>query len=239
MDQRKFLNLYIYSDSLAFRRIGQSQDLSFTYPFKLKELVEMNLGIRTNLLVRGGGGVDIKQIGETVRRDTGYFGGDDQALNIAILQFGIVDCAPRPITYVLSPLLRNLPVVGPKLLAILVKHRRGLQNLCSYNITSKGRFKKEYASIIYTCHSVQIGTLAVGMPLPPLSIEHRSPGFRRSASIYNDLIRDVIPESFCDIEQHMTESLRESLLLSDGHHLTEEGHRFYAEKLFEQLKRLL
>jgi hypothetical protein len=37
----------------------------------------------------------------------------------------------------------------------------------------------------------------------------------------------------------MTESLRESLLLSDGHHLTEEGHRFYAERLIEPLKRLL
>jgi len=239
MNNNKFLNLYIYSDSLAFRRIGQSQDLSFTYPFILKELVETNLAIKTNLVLRGGGGLTVKQIREIVEQDSGYFGGDDQTLNIAILQCGIVDCAPRPITYVLSPFLRSLPVVGPKILAVLVKHRRGLQNLCSYNVTSKGRFKKEYASIIYTCHSVQIRTLAVGMPLPSFSIEHRSPGFRRSANIYNELIRDVIPESFCDIEQHMTESLRESLLLSDGHHLTEAGHRFYAEKLLEQLKRLL
>jgi len=202
-------------------------------------MVEMNLGCRTNLLVRGGGGLTVKRIREIVEQDSGYLGGDDQALNIAVLQFGIVDCAPRPITYVLSPFLRSLPVVGPKILASLIKHRRGLQNLCSYNATSKGRFKKEYAAIIYICNSVHIRTLAVGMPIPPFSIEHRSPGFRRSAAIYNELIRDVIPESFCDIEQHMTESLREFLLLSDGHHLTEEGHRFYAETLFERVKRLL
>ncbi len=239
MNRNKFLNLYIYSDSLAFRRTGQSQDLTFTYPFILKELIEAKLGFRTNLLVRGGGGLNIKQIKEIVRRDTGYFGGDDQALNIAVLQFGIVDCAPRPITYVLLPLLGSMPVLGPKILAKLVEHRRGVQNLCSYTVTSRHTFKKEYASIVYTCHSLQMRTLSVGLPLPPLSIEFRSPGFRRSASIYNELIRDVIPESFCDIEQYMTESLRESLLLSDGHHLTEEGHRFYAEKLFEQLKRLL
>jgi hypothetical protein len=45
------------------------------------------------------------------------------------------------------------------------------------------------------------------------------------------VIRDVTPDSFCDIEQFMTEASRESLLLSDGHHLSEEGHRFYAENV--------
>ena len=132
MSRSKFLNLYIYSDSLAFRKTSQAQDLSFTYPFKLKDLVETNLGIRTNLLLRGGGGLNIKQIREIVQRDSGYFGGDDQALNIAVLQLGIVDCAPRPITYVLKPFLSSLPVVGPMILKILVKRRRGLQNLWSY-----------------------------------------------------------------------------------------------------------
>ncbi len=235
----EFLNLYVYSDSLAFRRNGQSQDLSFTYPFILKGLVETNLGVRANLVLRGGGGIDIKRVRETVRRDSGYFGGDDQAVNIAVLQFGIVDCAPRPITYLLSPLLNRLPVIGPRILAELVRHRTGLQNLCSYTVTSRRTFKKEYASIVNICHSVGMRTLSVGLPLPPLSIEHRSPGFRHNASLYNDFIRDVTPDSFCDIEQYMTESLRESLLLSDGHHLSEEGHRFYAEKLFGQLKKLV
>ena len=79
----------------------------------------------------------------------------------------------------------------------------------------------------------------MGLPLPPFSIEHRSPGFRRSASVYNAVIRDVIPDQFCDIEKDMTESLRESLLLPDGHHLTESGHQLYAEKLFERVKKLI
>lgn len=239
MSSDKFINLYIYSDSLAFRRIGQSQDISFTYPFILKELIETRLGIRTNLLSRGAGAADIKHIREMLVRDSGYFGGDDQALNIAVLQFGIVDCAPRPITYLLAPALRRIPIVGSKILAKLVKHRRGLQALCSYTATSRSRFKKEYTSIVHICHGAKIRPIAVGLPLPSLSIEQRSPGFRRSANIYNQLIRDVIPESFCDIEQQMTESLRESLLLPDGHHLTEDGHRFYAERLFDKLQKLL
>lgn len=239
MRSDRFINLYIYSDSLAFRRMGQPHDLSFTYPFLLKEFIETRLGIRTNLLLRGCGAADITHIKETLVRDSGYFGGDWQVLNIAILQFGIVDCAPRPITYVLVPVLRRIPIVGTTILAKLVKHRRGLQAFCSYTATSKSRFKKEYASIVHICHGAKIRPIAVGLPLPTFSIEYRSPGFRRNANIYNQIIRDAIPENFCDIEQQMTESLRETLLLPDGHHLTEDGHRFYAENLCEKLQKLL
>jgi lysophospholipase L1-like esterase len=239
MHSNKFLNLYVYSDSLAFRRTGQSQDIGFTYPFILKELIEINLGLKTNLVLRGGGGLKIDQILEIVRRDIGYFGGDEQALNIAILQFGIVDCAPQPITYLFAPLLRRLPIIGKAILELFIRHRRRLQNFWSYNVTSKNKFRKYYASIVYACHSTHIKALAMGLPLPTFSIEQRSPWFRRNASIYNELIRNVIPESFCDIEQDMTEALRESILLSDGHHLNEQGHRLYAEKLFGCLKKLI
>jgi hypothetical protein len=234
-----FLNLYVYSDSLAFRRLGQPHDLCFTYPFVLKELIETKLGIRTNLVLRGGGGATVTQIREVVVRDSGYFGGDAGGVNVAIIQCGIVDCAPRPITYAVAPLLRRVPIVGGKILAALVAHRSGIQSLWSYRVTSTRRFATEYARIIGTCHSVFIRPIAVGMPLPTLAIERRSPGFRRSASIYNGLIRDTLPESFCDIEQQMTESLRETVLLQDGHHLTEAGHRLYADALFVRIQKSL
>lgn len=238
-DEPQFLNLFIYSDSLAFRRREQPHDISFTYPFLLKSLVERNLGLRTNLVMRGGGGVRIEHIAQTLERDIGYFGGDERVRNVAILQFGIVDCAPRPFTYPLVPLLRHIPIIGSWVLSKLQKHRRGLQNLCSYPVTSKKTFQKKYEAIVYMCRSAHIRPLSVGLPLPMLAIEHRSPGFRRSTAIYNEVIRDVIPDSFCDIEKHLTESLREKVLLSDGHHLTEDGHQLYAEQLFEHLKKLI
>jgi hypothetical protein len=232
---KKFINLFVYCDSLAFRRKTQSQDLEFTYPFKLKELIETHLGIRANLILRGGGGLTIKQIRKILTTDSGFFDGEEKATNITILQFGIVDCAPRPFTYLLAPLLKKMPSIFEK----LVTHRRKLQIICSYTATSKRIFKKVYASIVKTCHASKCRPLAIGLPLPPISLELRSPGFRRNVSIYNNLIREVLPESFCDIEKNMNESLREVLLLSDGHHLTEAGHMFYAEQLFEYLKKLL
>jgi hypothetical protein len=233
-----FLNLIVYSDSLAYRRGDQPQDFSFTYPFVLKELIEKEWGCRVNLLVRGWGGLKIGDIRRLVGIDSGYLGSDGEALSIAVLQFGIVDCAPQPFTYFFSPVLRKLPFVGQRIVSMLVGYRRQLQILWSYRPTSRARFKTAYAAIVRTCVGAKIRPIAIGLPLPPLAIEHRSPGFRSSVSHYNQMIRDVIPDSFCDIEQQMTESLRGSFLMSDGHHLTEAGHRLYASKIFEQLGKL-
>jgi lysophospholipase L1-like esterase len=233
-----FLNLFTYSDSLAFRRNGQPQDLGFTYPFRVKALIETEAGLRTNLVMRGGGGVRIAEMVETVRRDLGYFGGEPHALNIAVLQFGIVDCAPRPITYMLSPLLQRVPKVGPRILAELVKQRKGIQNAFSYRVTSQRAFRRDYARIVAAFRTAHIAPVAVGLPLPPASMEARSPGFRRSAAIYNALIREAAPEHFCDIEKDMTDATRETFLLPDGHHLTEAGHALYAARIFEQVRKL-
>ncbi len=237
MIQPPFLNLLVYSDSLAFRRPVQPQDLSFTYPFLLKELIESRLGIRTHLVMRGGGGATIATIRATLLRDTGYFGAGADALNIAVIQCGIVDCAPQPFTYALAPALRLVPRVGERVLATLVEHRAAIQSFWSYRVVSKRRFAKEYARLVRTCDISHIRPIAVGMPLPTEAVERRSPGFRSSVAEYNELIRRALPQSYCDIEERIDESDRASFLLDDGHHLTEMGHRLYAEALLCHIQR--
>lgn len=239
MNEAKFINLFVYCDSIAFRRREQSQDVSFTYPFQLRELIEHRLNIKTNLLVRGRGTSDVQVIRRLVEKDCELHGGDARTLNIAVLQFGIVDCAPRPITYPIIVTLRRIPFLGPRIADYLVQHRRRLQRLCSYTLTSRRAFRRGYAAIVKTCYGAKMRPIAVGLPLPVSSIEYRSPGFGRNVVIYNQLIRDVIPEGFCDIEQQITDSLRASFLLPDGHHLTEAGHRHYAEQLFDAICRHL
>ncbi len=235
----RFINLLVYGDSVAFRRIDDPQDFAVTYPFKLKELIERELKVRVNLLLRGRGGADIRAIEAILVRDTGFLAGAPGSTTIAVLQFGIVDCAPRPFTYVLTPGLRLLPLIGQPVLSQLVQHRRGLQKLWSYTVTTKRDFWRRYTGIVNVCHGSGMKPVAVGMPLPPISMEQRSPGFRRSTALFNDIIRDVIPESFCDVEASLTESLRESILRSDGHHLTEAGHRLYADLLLERVRKLV
>lgn len=239
MIEQKFLNLIVYSDSLAFRRASQPCDLGFTYPFLLKELIENQWGVRVNLLLRGWGGVRINELRHILGRDLGYLRGDSETLTIAVLQLGIVDCAPQPFTYFFASLLGRMPLLGPKLLMILGRYRRTLQIFWSYRPTSPSRFKAEYARMVRMCIGSKFRPIGVGMPLPPLDIEDRSPGFRSSVNYYNELIRSIIPESFCDIEGKLSESSRQQFLMEDGHHLTVQGHRLYAEELFGRLAKLV
>lgn len=239
MNRPPFLNLYIYSDSLAFRRKQQSQDLAFVYSFVLKELIESRLGIRANLVMRGNGGALVRTVHKTLLRDTGYFGDSADVLNIAVLQCGVVDCAPQPFTYALAPLLRAVPYAGERVIAFLGKHRRALQSLWSYRAVTPQRFSRDYAQVIRTCRTAKLEPIAVGMPLPTAGIEHRSPGFRASVAAYNERIRAALPDRFCDIESQIDEAERDHLLLEDGHHLTEAGHRLCAESIYRQVERIV
>jgi hypothetical protein len=188
-----YLNLYIYSDSLAFRRKNQSQDLRFVYPFILQGLIESRLGIRTNMVMRGNGGALIRTVHATLLRDTGYFGFSRETINISVLQCGIVDCAPQPFTYAMAPLIRLVPILGERLLEVLARHRRRLQSIWSYRAVSKHRFARDYTRLVETCRVAQLEPILVGMPLPTLGIESRSPGFRQSVASYNPLIQQAQP----------------------------------------------
>jgi hypothetical protein len=235
MTNDRYCNLFIYSDSLAFRRVGQPADLGFAYPFVLKELLETRLGLRVNLLVRGRGGARIGQLREFLNSDSGFFSFESAGRNIAVFQVGIVDCAPRPFTYALVPLLKRIRFFGPRIIAILRKDRSRLQGLWSYVLTPKKKFAREYAAIIRLSKAAMLEPIAVGMPLPPAAIEERSPGFCASVIAYNETIRTALPDAFCDIESKVRAADREKLLMQDGHHLTEAGHQLYAECIFEVL----
>jgi lysophospholipase L1-like esterase len=239
MSPVEFLNLFVYSDSLAFRRPGQPHDLSFVYPVVLKHLIESRLGVRVNLVMRGSAGAALPQVRAVVVQDTGYYGGTNEALNIAIIQAGVVDAARHPFTYRVAPLLRKIPVLGERALAALVPRRRQLQLIWSYCQTPKPTFVKEYKRIVDTCRRSLMRPIAVGMPLPTDAIETRSPGFRNSVAEYNELIRQTLPEAFCDVEAQFAHAVREQLLLEDGHHLTEAGHRLYAEALLPHVESYL
>ena len=199
-------------------------------------MIEERIGVRVNLTLRGLPGATIARIGASVLRDTGYYGGTDDALNVAIIQGGIVDCAPHPFTYALAPLLRAVPLLGQRLISFLVRHRRVLQLTWSYREVSESKFIKAYASIVAVFRRTRIRPIAVGMPVPPPEVEYRSPGFSASVVRYNELIRKALPEAFCDVESRFTEAMRGQLLLEDGHHLTVAGHRLYAEALYPMVE---
>lgn len=239
MQSDEFLNLLVYSDSLAFRRPGDSADFGVTYPFLLQQSLSREFAVRANLMLRGGGGRRSAEIRRTFEHDASYFSGSGERSNVVIFQFGIVDCAPRPITYRVLPLLRRFPIVGNHVVSLLSDNRAAIQRTWSYTFTSPRSFEMEYTRIFQASRSANRLTLCVGMPLPPETIEGRSPGFRAKVLEYNALIRRVSGDFYCDIEEALDEATRQKILLDDGHHLSASGHHFFASKIMECLRRVL
>lgn len=240
MYQHKFLNLLVYSDSLAFRRPDQPQDVSFTYPFLLKKLIEDKFDINVNLIIRGAGGEDITFLKKNFSRDSGYFGGDKTVLNVAVFQCGVVDCAPRPFTYIFYPLIRRIPYFGEKIELFLYRHRRMCQLIFSYSKISLKKFALEYFSIKKISEKSEIKIITVGVPLPPEKIEFRSPGFQKKVKDYNLTISKIVPDYFCNIEKKIKDkNNRDKVLLPDGHHLSVEGHSMYANSIYPFIEILI
>jgi lysophospholipase L1-like esterase len=235
MTTRPHLNLFFYSDSLAFRRPEQAEDTSFTYPFLLKDMLESTGLVRVNVLLRGMGGADMPHICRMVERDAGYFRFSSEQGNIAVVQVGVVDCAPRPFTFRLKPILNRLPFIGPWIASVLFRHRARLQRISSYQITPRPRFARDLRRVLQLLKEMRIHAVLVGIPLPPDAIELRSPGFQRAALEYNQLMKDCASAEYCDVEAAVRIAGRAGCLMQDGHHLTENGHRLYAEALFEKL----
>lgn len=240
MYKHNFLNLLVYSDSLAFRRPDQPQDVSFTYPFLLKKLIEEKFNISVNLIIRGAGGEDITYLKKIFSRDSGYFGGDETVLNVAVMQCGVVDCAPRPFTYIFFPIFRRIPFLGGKIELFLYKHRRIFQLIYSYSKISPKKFAQGYLSIKKISIISKIKIITVGVPIPPSKIEYRSPGFQKKIKDYNLIISTIVPDYFCDIEAQINDNNeRDKVLLKDGHHLTVHGHSTYANSIFPFIEKLI
>jgi len=239
------INLFIWGDSLCFRRPFQPDNYGFTYPFLIKKALQQKIGVDVNLMVRSLGGLTIIECCQLVKRDSGYldFRNDTGVLNVAILQVGVVDCAPLPFTYPFMKIFEKIPYIGNQITGVLKKLRPTLQNIYSKPKTSKKIFLKNYSEILNLLGNRNFIIVGVGIPTPNNEIEQRSPGFQKSAKNYSTLIEEM-NENYVDIEGAITSQLltgnevdlRDKIIIKeDGHHLTEAGHILYSEMISESI----
>lgn len=240
---RTAVNLLIYGDSLAFRRPFQPDNFDFTYPFQLAKRLEGAGFFPVNLMVRSRGGALTREMLDAVKRDSGYFAfrKDDHCLNIAVVQLGVVDCAPVPFTYPLRAFIAALPK-GEAILRRLRQNRPRLQRLWSFSQTSEHDFRMQYSGIIDTLKQGGFHVFAMTIPTPSGLAEARSPGFARNAIRYSTLIEQssAVVVDFNKIigQEDPTKDGDEPYLIpEDGHHLTPKGHAFFAKILFDAICR--
>lgn len=239
------INLFVWGDSLSFRRPFQPDDFGLTYPFLTQNRVEQKLSTNINILVRSRGGITIGECKELVKADLAYckFRNDKGIKNIAVLQLGIVDCGLLPFTYRFLKISQKIPLVGGRIAIFLKKTRPLLQKISSKPRTDPDKFVRDYSKIVNMLSENGFVVLGIGLPTPNDEAELRSPGFKKSAIEYSNMIQKM-NLNFIDIEKRIlqlqelnsSENVRNKILVTeDGHHLTEVGHLLYAELICDKI----
>jgi len=221
--------LYFYTDSVGFPRMD-TQRPEDSWPFIIKNLLEQNHEIIAYPYIRGLGGATIGEITKIYNRDKGYFKAQDgDSISFVIFNIGVVDASPRPFTHVLKNLAK-IPRIGTYLWYIAFKivqpHRRILQRIYSYRLTSPRSFKYLFNKMVSHAISVGMVPISIETPLMPDKFEIRSPGLNNSIRHYNLLKRTN--EMLLHIE---TSWITERELTEDGHHLNKLGNIELGNKL--------
>lgn len=176
--------------------------------------------------------------------DKKYFGNFS---DIIIIQAGVVDCAPRPVPNRIRKLISFLPEkIKVCIIRFLHNNRSKLQKLgFKYFRTNIKKFKEVYSLFINDalkhCNNLYIINIAPTND----EIEHHSPGFKDSIYRYNTALYEIIKNTKSDklklVDVYKTLNNQEIkvdkyIFKEDGHHITIEGNKLYAEFLISLKK---
>jgi hypothetical protein len=216
--------IYIYTDSTGFPR-GSLVLPSETWPMLIADSSNV-------VYVRGRGGISIQELWSIFDWDTSYFSLDEEMTEqkaVVILSFGIVDFAPRPITYKLSK-IRAVPFFGDSLWAKLAKflhpHREKIQRRWHFQNVSDSEFERYLVFMIERVKNQNIKILLCLTPMPSEYVLDRSPGFRDAILRLNRLKRGVA-ERYANVEIveiDIDSDKTGYVSREDGHHFSKVGH---------------
>jgi hypothetical protein len=223
---RKPDGILCYTDSTGLPRVNEVLPID-SWPFLLLK----ELGMSTSIYVRGFAGITSTEIFQMVVKDASYLGlteDENEFTGVAILSFGIVDAAPRPITYKLAWVGnkgRAGALIWSQLKRFLVPLRPKIQNKWSYSFTEPHDFENDLRGIMKTISNPRVTKILVLTPLPSRTLEERSPGIIKAVSDFNLIKRNVASE-FSDVHLVEVDSSREGFYRSeiDGHHFSKLGH---------------
>jgi len=232
--------IYVYTDSTGFprsnivsaRQIWSNQISASDVP----------------VILRGGGGYSSRDMLSLVRRDAFYFSLNEfegySKKIIVVLFFGVVDCAPRPITYKLRHISR-VPFFGNKiwgflLSRILSPNRTVIQKFWKYQLVSNKEFKMNLRKILKSINNPNVRVLICETPMPSKYVLRRSPGFEESIKEFNSIKNEIASEhstvSVIELERSFAPSY---ISQEDGHHFSVSDHIEIASKIrdsFDKLK---
>ena len=232
--------IYVYTDSTGFPR----SNIVSARQIWPNQISDSDIPV----ILRGGGGYSSRDMLSLVRRDAFYFSlnnfEDYSKKIIVILFFGVVDCAPRPITYKLRH-ISKVPFFGNRIWGFLLRrilspNRTAIQKFWRYQLVSNNEFKMNLQKILRSITNPNVQVLICETPMPSKYVLKRSPGFEESVREFNSIKNEIASKhstvSVIELEKSFTPSY---ISEEDGHHFSVSDHLEIASKIrnsFEKLK---
>lgn len=197
----------ILSDSLALPR--EEPEVTFvedTYPFLLKADYEVFQ------FSKGGGLI------HELREQAHYY--RQYKPDIVLLQCGIVDCGCRAFSRK-EELFFQSNIIGRiirRLIAETLTTKR-VRNWRKKSWTTPEEFADNCKRIIEVFDNSTVYALSI-LPVSD-TYEEKVPGIRKKVEKYNAILHDSFGNKYIDLS-----SIPQSGIMTDGHHLTKEGHQF-------------
>lgn len=240
--ERRFL-VRVYGDSLSMPRQSEGVCYFQTYPELLAAAWKHQTpDSEITIYNRSYSDASAVRLLETYRSDAFYFGrpGGD----VAILQCGIVDCAPRPIPPKVRSIVSRLPAfVRDRIVAFIHTNRASmLRSGLIWRVTPPKLFFETLTAILKLAAPEFPRVYVINIaPTTPVTEAH-SPGFSESIDHYNKLINNALTAvgapnvTLIDVHNRILsqhQPVERFVSQIDGHHITVSAHQLYADLILE------
>jgi hypothetical protein len=237
---RDFL-VRVYGDSLSLPRQSEGVHHSQTYPELLVAALKHQAPeAEITIYNRSYSDANDVRLSETYRSDAFYFGrpGGD----IAILQCGIVDCAPRPLPSKVRSIVSRLPApIRDRIVSFIHANRASmLRSGLIWRVTPPKLFLDTFTATLKLAAPDFSRIYVINIAPTTPATEARSPGLSESIRHYNSLIAEAVCAaaatnmSVIDVHKIISSQpgeIEDFVSRIDGHHISAAAHRLYADAI--------
>jgi acyl-CoA thioesterase I len=228
------MKIVIMADSLAMPRAGETT-VSFeaTYPYLLERALRKSPETQNAMIIDRG-----------MRRRTIEYVLDEwpelielRTPDIAIIQVGIVDCAPRVFLRRERQFIESVrpPKLRDAILKFVHKHRAAIVKFRGKVYVPSDRFQTLVAEVISRAKQSNLKSLIfVNIIAPPTEMDARSPGFITNVEVYNQILKSSVQGTgvhLIDLDKIVKENGGVEKLTVDGIHINDEGHALLAKEI--------
>jgi len=235
------MNVLILGDSMSFPVDDSQQTFRDAWPQLVhRSLLEQGQDLGC-FWYRSRGGSTVRDVIRDFRQLRVGMGGPGAShqFDLTICQVGVVDCFPRPYPKWFYDLLMARSG-GRQFLRRIHRHYGALSRIYGRTWTSKQGWALGLRQLIDQLRTVSRSILFVEIAPPGAYLRDKTNHVESQIDDYNRLLREVVLGYGCDrlktIDPYRA-STTEKLLIWDGTHLSNEGHRAVAASVLQAVGR--